>query len=409
MKNQVHLTFLHSKKRENSQGKSPIYARIRVAGKRTDFSTGYFVKDSEWDSFKGRVKERCPDARIINAYLNKLVADADKQQMESDLKETKLNGEVVRNKFLGVSVKQKTILGVMTYHNDNFKKMLGQSGYAKGTYNNYLSLEKKLIRFIKKDYLRSDLNLIEVNYEFVSNFEIFLLSIEKLKHNSAMMGMSKLRKIINLSMANEWIEKNPFIKYKLSLQRAEPRFLTPAERDKIANFKFKQQHLQVTADKFIFCCYTGLSYSDMNELKESHIVRNIDGGLWIEKSRVKTDAPFKSFLYPKAESIYKKYRGNHDTIFPPMSCENYNRMLKKVATACGIEKAISTHNARHTFGFYYISMGGSIYALKNILGHRSIKNTEIYSSVNYTLLSVESKAIMQKERVNKKKNISLTN
>ncbi len=90
-------------------------------------------------------------------------------------------------------------------------------------------------------------------------------------------------------MANEWIRKDPFANIRFHLDEVEPDFLEDHEIKKIMEKPIKIERLAVVRDTFIFCCYTGLAFSDVKGLKQEHLATDNNGALWIRKSRQKTN------------------------------------------------------------------------------------------------------------------------
>lgn len=76
--------------------------------------------------------------------------------------------------------------------------------------------------------------------------------------------------------------------------------------------------LEHTLDAFLFCCYTGLRYSDFVSLNEKNIVK-MDGKLWLIFDSVKTGAEVKlplSLLFEgKALTLLQKYQGKWSSFF----------------------------------------------------------------------------------------------
>ena len=116
-----------------------------------------------------------------------------------------------------------------------------------------------------------------------------------------------------MAVNNEWIEKYPFQKFKIRMEKKERDFLTLRELRKIQDFQTKIERLQIVKDLFVFSCYTGLPYRELMNLKQSNIINGFDGNLWIQMKREKTSKTLSIPLLPKAIKIMKKYN-NEDYI-----------------------------------------------------------------------------------------------
>lgn len=77
-----------------------------------------------------------------------------------------------------------------------------------------------------------------------------------------MKHMERFRKMINVALKNEWLDKDPFKAYKLKFTKYERGYLNKEELNELENKQFSVERLQTVLDLFIFSCYTGLSYID---------------------------------------------------------------------------------------------------------------------------------------------------
>ncbi len=91
-----------------------------------------------------------------------------------------------------------------------------------------------------------------------------------------MKHMERFRKMINVALKNDWMEKDPFKAYKLKFTKYERGYLTADELRNLENKEFKIERLQTVKDLFIFSCYTGLSYIDAVTLTPANIMKGID-------------------------------------------------------------------------------------------------------------------------------------
>ena len=149
----------------------------------------------------------------------------------------------------------------------------------------------------------------------------------------------------------------------------------------------KLERLEFTKDIFIFSCYTGLAYIDVIQLTPEEIHLGTDGNHWIISSRQKTGSPLRIPILPKAWVIMDRYKNYprskyNGTIFPVISNQKLNSYLKEVADLCNITKNLTFHLARHTFATTVtLSNGVPIETVSKMLGHTSIKTTQIYARI----------------------------
>ncbi len=206
-------------------------------------------------------------------------------------------------------------------------------------------------------------------------------------HNTVMKHLQRLRKMVSLAYKMEWLDKDPFIKFKPSYKKVEREFLTDVELRVIIEKEFDTERLTSVRDMFVFSCYTGLSYTDVMQLTEDNIVIGIDGNKWIMTKRQKTDTRVRIPILITAEELMMKYIGCAkslvtDTVFPVISNQKMNVYLKEIAMICGISKNITFHMARHTFATTVtLSNGVPIETVSKLLGHSKIATTQIYARV----------------------------
>ena len=176
-------------------------------------------------------------------------------------------------------------------------------------------------------------------------------------------------------------------------------YLTKAELESIIDFTPDSKRLEKVRDIFLFCCFTGFDYSTTAALTEKQIVTDDDGNQWIETHRIKTGTPSKVKLLDIPLSIIKKYESKRDGDFllPVISNAKYNLYLKEVATACGIQKNITSHLARHTFATTVAYANGvSIESISKMLGHTKISTTQIYARIIDKTVSDEMDKLAQR-------------
>jgi site-specific recombinase XerD len=278
---------------------------------------------------------------------------------------------------------------------------------------NYFTTQKYLEKFLKERQKVKDIKLEKINYKFVTDFEYYLKTYKPLVHqkplhnNGVMKHMERFRKMINVALKNEWIEKDPFKAYKIKFVKFERGYLTEFELEELEQKEFKIERLQMVKDLFIFSCYTGLAYIDTVTLTPANIIKRIDSEAWLATQRTKTKTPVKVPLLPKAIEIIEKYRNNpkclaEGSLLPVLSNQRLNGYLKEMADLCGIEKNLTFHLARHTFATTVtLSNGVPIESVSKMLGHTKITTTQVYAKVIERKLGEDM--LLLKQKLAKKK------
>jgi len=161
---------------------------------------------------------------------------------------------------------------------------------------------------MKWKYNISDIDVTEINPAFIADYEFFLKTVRNCANNSAVKYIKNFQRIINICLDNEWMTKNPFLNYKSKIVVSDVRFLTETELDRIKNKLFETERLRIVRDIFIFCCFTGLSYSDVKKLANENIVVGRNNEKWIKIKRTKTKVEANIPILPIAKEILDKYK-----------------------------------------------------------------------------------------------------
>lgn len=152
-------------------------------------------------------------------------------------------------------------------------------------------------------------------------------------------------------------------------------------------------------DLFIFCTFTGLTFIDMKNLTKDNLQVSFDDHLWIKTERQKTGVESNIRLLDIPLQIIKKYEGVAEgNLLLPVPCYNNCKYgLKVVAKKCGINKNVTWHMARHTYATTIcLSNDVPIETLSKMLGHRSIKTTQIYAKITGEKISRDMELLAQK-------------
>ena len=164
-------------------------------------------------------------------------------------------------------------------------------------------------------------------------------------------------------------------------------YLLKDELQNIEDLNLTFPRLDIVRDIFVFSCYSGLAYVDVANLTKNNIRLGIDGDLWIITERTKTKSQSNIPLLPKAHELIKKYsrypnKKTEDHIFPIFTNQRMNAYLKEIADLASVDKNLTFHIARHTFATTVtLANGVPIESISSMLGHKSIRTTQIYSKV----------------------------
>ena len=401
----INILFYPKKMESDIDGKVAIYARITVNGKRSEFSLRRRVEERKWDSRAAKLRGTNLEVSKFNRFLD-TVKNRCFDIYDTLLKEKEdISATIIKNTYLGKEGKEYMVLEIFQEHNDEIESLLGK-GFTKGTLQRYKAAFKHVSAYIQHNYNRKDIPVRRVDHKFITGLEFFLKSKRNCEHNTAIKYVVNFKKIIRIAYANQWIARDPFFHWKASWKTKEKQYLTQVELDTLMGKKFFIPRLELVKDIFVFCCYTGLAYSDVKQLSVDDIVIGINGGRWIKMARKKTRAISSIPILPPAEDIIKKYSEHPYVVggkgvLPVLTNQKSNAYLKEIADVCGIKKNLTTHLARHTFATTVtLSNGVSIATVSKMLGHRSLKTTQIYAKVLDGKIADEMELLKTKIKTN---------
>jgi len=407
MKSTFRILFYLKRDKQKADGTVPIWCRITVDGQATRFNTKSDIHPDSWDSKAAKASGKTKEAMAINSLLDTIKASIYKVYYDLQTRENDVNAERVKNIFLGIEVKQQTILELFKRHNEDVEKLVGISR-SKGTLQKYEIARKHLTRFIQEKYSVSDISLKEINHMFLCDFEIFLMTSCNCGPNTTAKFMQRFRTIIISAKNNGWIHIDPFANYKIRFQKVDKGYLTHEQIETIMQKEFTTKRLEQVRDIFVFSCWTGLAYIDVKNLRETNIRTSFDGNLWIMGKREKTGVNFNVPLLDIPKQIIEKYEGKlpNKMVLPVPSNQKMNEYLKEIGGLCGIEKELTFHLARHSFATLTLSKGVSIESVSKMLGHTNIKTTQIYAKITDTKVSNDMASFAEKLESTKTKSKS---
>lgn len=387
--------------RNYSKGAMPIYMRITIDGKRFEISTQRECDPRTWDKRAGRaVGLKKESTRILNNYLDVLHGKIFEVQRDLVGKGIDITVEKIRDALLGIQEEKLNLIEVYRDHVQQVAQLVGKE-YAVGTLKRFKAALASLEAFfVFKN--KTDLPLRELNYKFITDYEYFLKTERNVEHNTAMGIIKKLKKIVRLCVANDWIDKDPFLNYKIKIRETNRPFLLQDELNRIVEKQLHTPRLSQVRDIFVFCCYTGLAYADVQKLQKQDIVIGVDGEKWIHTERVKTETPTRIPLLIQALQIIDRYKShpqceNENRVLPVMSNQKMNEYLKELAERCDISKKMTFHTARHTFATTVtLTNGVPIETVSKMLGHKSIRTTQQYAKIVDTKISDDMNVLRNK-------------
>ena len=152
-----------------------------------------------------------------------------------------------------------------------------------------------------------------------------------------------------MAINNGWLQRDPFYEYSITKEETKRGFLTKEEITQLINGTFKKKSYELIRDLFIFCTFTGLSWTDMEHLTKDNLEISFDGHLWIKTNRQKTGTESNIRLLEVAKHIIDKYEGmaENGRLLPVPCYYNCKNGIKVIAKRCGIDENVTWHMRRH--------------------------------------------------------------
>jgi site-specific recombinase XerD len=386
MGDMIKILFYVRKSKTNAEGQAPVYLRMTANGQRFETATSRYIEPSKWSQETGRALGGTKEAKELNEFLNVLRAKAFDIQKKIIVVGQEVTSESFSRHWHGIKEKPRLLLEIFQHHNDQVKQLIGNQ-YSLSTHRRYETSLEHTRKFIGEYYKVQDIAITALRYQFITDYEFWLKSKRKCNHNSTIKYLTNFKKIVHICIKNGWIQRDPFVGFKMTKHEVERPCLTSKELEILSTKNFVSDRLNQVRDIFLFSCYTGLAYADTQKLTYGEIAIGIDGEKWIFTRRQKTDAPSRIPLLTQAAAILDKYKGHpqcisKNRVLPLLSNQKMNAYLHEIAEICGINKQMTYHTARHTFATTItLTNGVPIETVSKMLGHRNLKTTQHYAKI----------------------------
>lgn len=347
----------------------PLYISLKQA-----------IEPQFWDKNKGCTKPGNKNSTFLNRLIERKIQEVKDIFLKFELDNKKITLEDFKNAYNATKPKEAATEKHQKF-NDFFASELQikRASLSNVAYRNYNGTLNKLNEFNKS------LTFTDVNYDFLTRFEEFLLKTCKLSRVTVHKHLKTLRTFVILAEKKALLEKNPYKFFKIKQGQSFMYFLSQAEIMAINELQGLTEGQLNARDMFLFACFTGLRFSDLLDLKWIDIhEKTIDNEKhhFIIKSMLKTQTAVSIPLIPEAVAILEKRKGISDTaVFKYISNQKYNKHLHAIESKCKIKQPITSHVARHTFATMGLTKGIPLEVISSLLGHSSVKTTQIYAKI----------------------------
>ena len=383
----------------------PIRMRVIYNSKRIEIATGYRIDASKWDSDLQQVKRGCTNklkqsATEINADLQRYGSEMQKIFKEFEIKELIPTPEQIKDIFNSRLRNEEQPEGICFMQAfDEFVSERGvQNSWTHSTYEKFAAVKNHLLEFNPS-----------VSFELfdevgLNKYVLFLRDKRKMRNSTIENQLSFLKWFLRWSFGKGYTTLTAYETFKPKLKSTQKKviFLTWDELTRLRECEIPEskQYLERVRDVFLFCCFTGLRYSDVFNLRRSDIKED-----HIEITTVKTADSLIIELNKHSRSILEKYENvvfEKDKALPVISNQRMNDYLKELAELARIDEPIretyyignkridevtpkyallSTHAGRRTFICNALSLGIPANVVMKWTGHSDYKAMKPYIDI----------------------------
>lgn len=380
-----------------NKGQLPIYLRITLDRKKAELHTGYVSTVKDWNEDEQLTKGN----NIINQELVKKKARVYELILELEKKNKPVSAAILKDLLTG---KEKVNIGLLAYFQKHIDEIKIRNEIKAVSLNKYKQSLQSLKEFIPGQYKAQDIYIDQVDYSFINAYDLYLKEEYDLHKNTINKYHSRLRTILLKALAEGHLFKQPYANFKLNTVKTDREFLTQDEIGLLLKLDLSHnQSLDRVRDLFLFSVYTGLRFQDAQDLTMDNLT-SYKNKPSIRLIQQKTGRAIEIPLLPQAKKIIDKYKGVPERkilnkLLPKISNQKVNTYLKVIGDLAGLKRNITHHIARHTFATTIcLNNNMPLEDVSMLLGHSSIKTTQIYGKITQERLFQSVKSISIKKK-----------
>lgn len=362
----------------NKQGLANIEVSLIINGKRVFINLPRKEYPSE---FKKMMESK--RGNEIKEYVDEVRRKFSTIELDMMRSNIPLTAESVREYFKNGGVKSMTVGDLFDEYLDMLYKRVGKD-LTHSAYKKYQNAFDCFTKFCPRET-----ELLAITPALAEKFMVDCQS--KYQASTTCGILTKVKTAFTYAKDDNKIQINPFSRLKYSRGKKDIVYLTEEEIKAIYDLKIDNKSLSDVRDAFILQASTGMAYIDTYNLKKEDIQIAEDGTHYIVKNRHKTSTQFTSVILPMGVEVLKK----HDYQLHIISNQKYNLFIKTIQGMAGIEKNLTTHVARKSYGTLLLNKGVRLEVVSKALGHSNTKITQqAYSKLLNNTVVDEIKAII---------------
>ena len=385
----------------------PIRMRVIFASQRIEFTTGYRIDAAKWDADKQRVKNGCTNklkqsASDINTDLLRYYTIMQEVFKEYEVRDIMPTPQEVKNAFNNkvnpTEEPQEIQKGFWDIFDEFVAECGKQNNWTDSTYEKFAAVKNHIKEF------RAEPTFVYFDEEGLNNYVDFLRKTKDMRNSTIGKQLGFLKWFIRWAFKKGYHQNIAFETFKPKLKNTPKKviFLTWDELNKLKAYNIPQnkQYLERVRDVFLFCCFTGLRYSDVYNLHTSDVKAD-----HIEITTVKTADSLVIELNNHSKAILEKYKDVHfegNKVLPVISNQKMNDYLKELGELAEINEPIretyykgnqridevtpkyallGTHAGRRTFICNALALGIPAQVVMKWTGHSDYKAMKPYIDI----------------------------
>lgn len=379
------------RKKQNKEGKLPLCLQIIKDRKKSIITLSKYIYLSDWDVVNQKVKKSNPNHSQLNKFLLKKITEANGKLLDLEIQKSNISSHAIKHAITSKS--KSTFFSQATIYLNGLKEA--------GKFNRYSADQPRVNRF--KEFLNNeDIAFQDITVPLLTRFRSYLKGSRQISDRTIINHLVVIRSVFSQAIKDNLVDPKfyPFgnnkirIKFpdslKVSLTIEEVKKLEDLELDKGS---YNNHARNVWLLSFYFA---GMRVSDLLRLKWSDFY---NGRLHYSMGKNAKGGSLK--IPEKAFHILKEYEmdklDSNDMVFHHLrttknksdlfeqqqkisyAVKSINESLEKVAALAKINKKLTMHIARHTFG----NISGDkipIQMLQKLYRHTSITTTIAYQA-----------------------------
>lgn len=385
----IRYRLVYNRKNQlNHQGTALVQVEAKLNQRNIYLTTNVYLQPVHWDKSTAQVINH-PQAIELNAMLFEFIIHLQAIELSFWKRGIQPTLALLRD---AVRKKEPATITFLAFA----RASIESSDKRPNTKGNLLSTVTQLEQF------RPGLDFADLTYTMLKDFESWLREHGK-GVNTVAKHLRQLRTLCNEAINDGYMQADayPFRKFKIRQEKGKHEFLTPDELRRLESVVLADGRHRHVLDAFLFCCYTGLRYSDFVALTTSNLVL-INRKKWLflkmQKTNIEIKLPLQLLYDGKSLQILYRYPSIEELAAIPTNCET-NRLLSEIGKLAGVKKHFTYHTARHTCATLLVHQGVPITTVQKVLGHTSVKTTQIYSEVLSDTIVRDLKSIRKRKRL----------